>query len=80
MLWQRVILLLTKQELTNIENSANGVKSGLLGMSQPLGDIIKKFATWYLVAGLVTGVINSVKGMIAQVILLDNAMENKFLI
>ena len=64
------------KELTNIENSANGVKKGFMGMSQPLSDIIKKFATWYIIAGLVTSAINALKSIVSITIDLDTAFTS----
>ncbi len=64
------------RELINIENSANGVKKGVMGMSQPLSDIIKKFGTWYIVAGLVTSAIGALKSIVSITIELDKAFTS----
>ena len=63
----------TKQ-LNKIQNAAKGVSSGFKGMVADLGSVIAKFSLWYLIAGLVTGVIKLLKDMVDTVVQLDAAM------
>lgn len=64
------------KKLNGIENAAKGVKKGILGMSQPLTDVIAKFATWYVVAGLVTSAINALKSIVSITMELDKAFTS----
>ena len=60
--------------LDKITDSANGTKTGFLNLSQGLMDAVSKFTAWYLIAGVVTGVINSIKQMVTEVVSLDASM------
>lgn len=60
--------------LDKITDSANGTKTGFFNLSQGLIDAASKFTTWYLLAGVITGIINALKQMVAEVISLDAAM------
>jgi len=64
------------QKYATFAKTTEKAKKGILGMSQPLGDVIAKFATWYVVAGLVTSAINALKSIVTITMELDKAFTS----
>ena len=64
------------QKYATFAETTEKAKKGILGMSQPLGDVIAKFATWYIVAGLVTSAINALKSIVTITMELDKAFTS----
>lgn len=60
--------------LDEVTKAAEGSKQGFFQLSQGIMDAISKFTMWYLISGLVTGTINAIKQMVAEVISLDASM------
>lgn len=58
----------------NLKNEVSEASTSTKAMGQSLTDIIVKFTKWYLISGLVTGAINAIKQMVAEVISLDASM------
>lgn len=62
------------KSLDKIKNSAKGTSSGLKAMGKELLSAAGKFTAWYLIAGVVTGVIGLLKDMVKSVVELDSAL------
>lgn len=60
--------------LDEVTKAAEGSNQGFFQLSQGIMDAISKFTMWYLISGLVTGAINAIKQMVAEVISLDASM------
>lgn len=61
-------------EMHNLKNQVSEASTSTKSMGQSVTDIIGKFTKWYLISGLVTGVIGLLKQMVSEVINLDKAM------
>lgn len=64
------------QKYATFTETTEKAKKGILGMSQPLSDVIAKFTTWYIIAGLVTSAINALKSIVTITMELDKAFTS----
>lgn len=64
------------QKYATFAETTEKAKKGILGMSQPLSDVIAKFTTWYIIAGLVTSAINALKSIVTITMELDKAFTS----
>ena len=61
-------------KMHSLKNEVSEASTATKAMGQSILDIVGKFTKWYLISGVVTGTINSLKQMVQDVISLDAAM------
>ena len=54
--------------MNTLKNDVSKASTAIKAQGQSVLDIIGKFTNWYLIAGLVTGVINSIKNLVNEVV------------
>ena len=61
-------------EMHNLKNQVSEASTSTKSMGQSILDIVGKFTKWYIISGIVTGVIKVLKQMVPEVISLDASM------